>query len=140
MVAWCWYWCLGNWVERLFDDDYQLLLLEKAMAPCLKTLDVILMTATLASIGLWAITGTPTGSVIMLCFIVIIGYIPTFKVVFIDPSHERGFFYALDGLRSFFVVAALEKHIFTTVIFPLTLAVCSSLLSLIIVCTSAQRH
>lgn len=72
----------------------------------------------LSAIPLWFFTTDPLGAVIILTVVDLLGFGPTLRKAWHQPSEESVTVFALAALRNLFVVFALEAYSLTTVLFP----------------------
>ncbi|MGD7035282.1 hypothetical protein [Methylotuvimicrobium buryatense] len=85
-----------------------------------KTDWVFLVTA-LSSLPLWYFTSDPLWAVVILTTVDVLGFGPTIRKAYHQPTSEPLHFYALFAIRNLLVVMALEHHSLTTVLFPAVL-------------------
>ncbi|CCE23836.1 hypothetical protein [Methylotuvimicrobium alcaliphilum] len=85
-----------------------------------KTDWVFLITA-LSSLPLWYFTSDPLWAVVILTTVDVLGFGPTIRKAYHQPTSEPLNFYALFAIRNLLVVMALEHHSLTTVLFPAVL-------------------
>lgn len=83
--------------------------------------DWVTLLVALSAIPLWMATKTPVWSVILVCIIDTIGYIPTLRKAWHKPQEEtpRGYFLSCFG--AFFSLIALEAYTLSTWLYPLVL-------------------
>lgn len=81
-------------------------------------IDYICLFAALASIPLWYITQNPLWSVIWLCVIDCLGFIPTFRQSWNKPNADRASFFLLSNIPFMLGLIALERISLSTVLYP----------------------
>jgi len=90
--------------------------------------DWIFLTLALFTIPLWYVTSNALYAIILLSLIDLLGFVPTFKKAFSYPFDEQLSFFILMVIKDlFFVIPALEEHSLTTMLFPLTLSITTTL-------------
>lgn len=88
-------------------------------------------------IPLWYFTSKPLWAVIILTFIDLLGFAPTFRKSFINPFSEQLTFFALMAARNLISIMALENFSLTTVLFPAATAMaCLLFITMVIM----RRH
>ncbi|OGJ62936.1 hypothetical protein A3C37_05560 [Candidatus Peribacteria bacterium RIFCSPHIGHO2_02_FULL_53_20] len=80
--------------------------------------DWISLALALFSIVLWRITGTPLLSVILICCIDALAYVPTFRKSFFKPQEESMTAFMLFSLKFILVLLALERYSIVTALYP----------------------
>ncbi|TSC59988.1 MAG: hypothetical protein Greene041662_318 [Candidatus Peregrinibacteria bacterium Greene0416_62] len=81
-------------------------------------IDWISLALALFSILLWQVTGTPVLSVILLCLIDVLAYVPTFRKSFFKPREESMTAFVLFSLKFILVLLALERYSIATALYP----------------------
>ncbi|PKM36385.1 MAG: hypothetical protein CVV06_11360 [Gammaproteobacteria bacterium HGW-Gammaproteobacteria-10] len=81
---------------------------------------VFLITA-LSSLPLWYFTSDPLWAVVILTTVDVLGFGPTIRKTYHQPTSEPLHFYALFAIRNLLVVMAIEHYSVTTVLFPAVL-------------------
>ena len=90
--------------------------------------DWIFLTLALFTLPLWYVTDNALYAIILLSFIDVLGFVPTFKKAYSYPFDEQlSFFILMITKDLFFTIPALEKHTLTTMLFPLTLSTTTTL-------------
>ncbi len=84
-------------------------------------LDWIFLSAALSALPLWTLTSDPLWAVVLLTLSDTIGFGPTLTKALAHPEEESLLFYGLTGIRSLFIIIALEAYNVTTVLFPAVL-------------------
>lgn len=72
----------------------------------------------LMCVPLWAATGDPLWSVLVLTAIDLVGFIPTCRAIWRDPHQESAVLFTAFAVRNAVATLALEERNLTTVIFP----------------------
>ncbi len=85
--------------------------------------DLILFIIAMSSLPLWNLTSDPLWAVIILTFVDIIGFGPTFRKTYVNPFEEQLSFFVLMTLRNMISILALENYSFTTILFPGMMAI-----------------
>lgn len=80
--------------------------------------DWIYFSIGLLSLPLWYVTSDPLWAVVVLTFVDLVGFIPTFQKSYHNPHGEHVGFYILMGARNFISLLALENYSLTTTLFP----------------------
>lgn len=87
----------------------------------IKPADWLALGAALCAIPLWAVTKTPFWSVLIVCSIDSLGYIPTVRKSWSRPWAEPAFCYLLSCLAAFFSLLAIKQYTPSTWLYPLML-------------------
>ncbi|WP_426416149.1 hypothetical protein [Aestuariirhabdus sp. LZHN29] len=90
--------------------------------------DWLFFISALSSLPLWYLTSDPLWAVVILTTVDVLGFGPTVRKVYIYPHSESLLFFALFAARNLIVIAALETHSVTTVLFPAVIAAACMLL------------
>lgn len=85
--------------------------------------DWITLSVALTAIPLWVLTKTPVWSVILVCAIDTIGYLPTLRKAWHRPHEETPNGYALSCLGAFFSLIAIEVYTPSTWLYPFVLTI-----------------
>lgn len=80
--------------------------------------DWLFFVSALSSLPLWYFTSDPLWAVVILTTVDVLGFGPTVRKVYNFPHSESLLFFALFATRNLIVIAALEAHSVTTVLFP----------------------
>lgn len=75
----------------------------------------------LSAIPLWVLTRTPFWSVLIVCFIDTIGYLPTVRKSWLKPREEMAVSYLFSCLGAGFSLLAIEQYTPSTWLYPLVL-------------------
>ncbi|MBF6057071.1 MULTISPECIES: hypothetical protein [Thiomicrorhabdus] len=127
---------LGAWpigISALITLYVTILAFQKKGDLSITRLDWFFLLSALASLPLWFLTANPLWAVLLLTFIDLLGFGPTFRKSYAFPYEEQPGFFAIFMLRNLLVVAALEHYSWTTVTFPAAVAVvCLALIIMIL--------
>lgn len=85
--------------------------------------DWITLAVAFTAIPLWMITKTPVWSVILVCFIDTLGYLPTVRKSWHKPTEESAAGYGLFTLGAMFSLLALENYTISTWLYPVVLVI-----------------
>lgn len=91
--------------------------------------DWVTFAVALLAIPLWIIAKTPFWSVILVCIIDTIGYIPTIRKSWQKPRHEDPWSYIISACGAFFSILALEHYSPVTWLYPLVLSISNTLMA-----------
>ncbi len=83
--------------------------------------DWLTLAVALSAIPLWAITKTPFWSVLIVCLIDTIGYLPTLRKSWLKPQEEQRISYLFSCLGAAFSLAAIKQYTPSTWLYPLVL-------------------
>lgn len=75
----------------------------------------------------------PTTSIILVCAIDFIGFLPTFRKSYVEPKTETASTYIVSAISSVLAIFALTNYSLITVLYPVTLVLTDSICWLIIV-------
>lgn len=81
-------------------------------------IDWISLALALLAIVLWNVTGTPVLSVILICLIDALAYVPTFRKSFFKPREESMIAFMLFSLKFILALLALESYSIATALYP----------------------
>lgn len=85
--------------------------------------DWITLTIALLTIPLWMLTNNALYSVIIVCIIDTLGYIPTVRKSWSRPQHEPASGYAISGMAAFCSILAIEHYAPTTWLYSAVLTI-----------------
>jgi hypothetical protein len=80
----------------------------------IKRSDWVTLTVAMLAIPLWAITRTPVWSVILVCIIDTLGYLPTVRKSWTRPREEAAVSYVFSCLGALFAILAVEHYTLST--------------------------
>ena len=80
--------------------------------------DRLFFTTALVAMPLWAVADDPLWAVWLITLIELLGFGPTLRKTWQQPFSESMTFLVLLAVRNVLVIAALERHTMTTVLFP----------------------
>lgn len=96
--------------------------------------DRVFLLVALSALPVWWLTSDPLWAVVILTGVDLSGFGPTARSAYHRPHEEQLRFFALAAARNALVVAALEHHSVTTVLFPAAVGLgCLALVALLIV-------
>lgn len=95
--------------------------------------DWLFFMAALAAMPIWFAANDPLGAVVLITGIELLGFGPTFRKCWHQPYSESMSFLAILILRNVLIVAALERYILTTLLFPVAMAAACGLLIAIMI-------
>jgi hypothetical protein len=101
-------------------------------APPATTGDRWCMGIALGCLPLWAMTGDPLWSVLILTGIDLVGFVPTVRAVVREPERESPLLFLAFAVRNAVALAALEAHNPSTVVFPAAIGAASLITGLLI--------
>lgn len=90
--------------------------------------DWLLFFAALAAMPLWVAANDPLWAVVLITLIELLGFGPTLRKTWFRPHSESMSFLAILIIRNALIIAALDRHTLTTVLFPAAAAVACGLL------------
>lgn len=85
--------------------------------------DWLTLAVALSAIPLWVLTKTPFWSVLIVCFIDTIGYLPTVRKSLLKPHEEQAVSYLFSCLGAAFSLLAIRHYTPSTWLYPLVLTV-----------------
>jgi len=94
--------------------------------------DWVFLVLALSSLPVWYLTSNPLWAVVVLTFVDLLGFGPTFRKAYVKPHDEQATFYLIFALRNALVLLALENYSATTVLFPLMTGIACLLLIVVI--------
>ncbi|MEW5787281.1 MAG: hypothetical protein AB1899_05450 [Pseudomonadota bacterium] len=96
--------------------------------------DWLMFWAALAAIPVWMAANDPLWAVVLITFIELLGFGPTFRKSWSRPHSESISFLVILMVRNAIIIAALDQHSLTTVLFPAAAALaCGLLVALLLV-------
>jgi hypothetical protein len=72
---------------------------------------------------LWALTKNPLTAIILVTFIDMLGFFPTFRKAYLEPNSETAFTYTLSGLKFLISIFALGTLSTLTILYPASLII-----------------
>jgi len=97
--------------------------LRRDMRVNIRPVDWATLAVALLAIPLWIATKTPVWSVILVCIIDTIGYVPTLRKSWHRPHEETARSYTLSAFSAIFSVLAVEHYSLSTWLYPAVLGV-----------------
>lgn len=119
----------GSWVTgatALISIAITVLALRRGRQDIAK-IDWVFLGGCLAALGLWALTKSPTASVVLITLIDALAFAPTFRKSFVRPYSETLITYAVSALKFAIALAALGSFSVATVLYPTSLVVTNGL-------------
>ena len=95
--------------------------------------DWITLIVALSAVPLWIITKTPVWSVILVCVIDTLGYLPTVRKSWEKPHEEAALSYLISGCGAFFSLIAIEHYTLSTWLYPAALTCSNTAMALFLV-------
>src|SRR5690606_244677 len=95
--------------------------------------DWVFFLAAIATMPLWYLTDDPLWSVVLITIIELLGFCPTFRKCWHQPHSESISFLVILILRNALIVAALERYVLTTILFPVAMAAACAVLIMMMV-------
>lgn len=92
--------------------------------------DWITLAVALSAIPLWILTKTPVWSVILVCLIDTIGYLPTVRKSWSKPQSESALSYSIGSLGAFLTLLAIENYTVSTWLYPAVLVASNGAMAL----------
>jgi hypothetical protein len=89
----------------------------------IKPSDWVTFAVALSAIPLWVVTKTPFWSVLIVCSIDTIGYLPTVRKSWLKPQEEMAVSYCFSCLGAAFSLLAIRQYTPSTWLYPATLTV-----------------
>lgn len=83
--------------------------------------DCVTLAVALTAIPLWILTETPVWSVILVCAIDTVGYIPTIRKSWLKPREESAISYGFSCCGALFSLLAVEHYTLSTWLYPAVL-------------------
>ncbi len=99
----------------------------------IKKIDYLFLVLTLLAIGLWLIIKQPLLSIILLCTIDILAFVPTVRKSWVDPYSETLSLYTITAARHTLAVIALSEITVITALFPTTWIFANALFALVLI-------
>lgn len=84
--------------------------------------DWLFFIAALAAMPVWYVADDPLWAVVLITTIELLGFGPTFRKCWHQPHSESISFLAILVVRNALIVAALERYMLTTILFPVAMA------------------
>ncbi len=98
----------------------------------IKTVDWVFLLAALASLPVWYYTSNPLWAVVILTAVDLLGFGPTIRKAYTYPHEESILFFMLFTVRNTLAILALDHYSTATVLFPLSVAIACTMLSIMI--------
>lgn len=104
-----------------------------------KTGDWVTLIVSLSAIPLWIITKTPLWSVILVCIIDCVGYLPTIRKAIDKPFEEPAAGYAWFAIGALLSLAALEHYTPSTWLYPVVMVISNSAMTAFLLLRRQQK-
>lgn len=111
---------------------------QKSAHLVIKKIDVVFFIAALISLVVWLVAKQPVISVILLCVVDTLGFLPTIRKSYDKPYSETLLTFALNALRFCLALIALREYNFVSVLYPLYWALADISFSLLLVIRRKQ--
>lgn len=85
--------------------------------------DIILLVIAVSAIIIWWLVDNPLYAVLLVVLIDIVGYLPTIRKTYVDPSSEKAMLWLFGTANYTFTLLALEQYSLLTVSYPVALAI-----------------
>jgi len=95
--------------------------------------DRLLFVSALAAMPLWVAANDPLWAVVLITLIELLGFGPTLRKTWLNPHSESMSFLAILIVRNALIIAALDRHTVTTVLFSAASAAACGLLIAVMV-------
>lgn len=92
--------------------------------------DWMTLCVALLAIPLWVLTKTPVWSVVLVCLIDTVGYLPTVRKSWTKPQSESALSYSIGSLGAFLTLLAIENYTVSTWLYPAVLVVSNGAMAL----------
>ena len=99
----------------------------------IKKIDVLFLFLALSALPIWFFVKQPIFSIILLCFVDILGFIPTVRKSWNDPYSETLSLYTITTFRHGLSFFALAKYNIVTYLFPVTWIFVNAFFSIILI-------
>jgi hypothetical protein len=112
---------LGAWpigISGLITSYVAFLAYDRRGDTAVTRVDWAFLVAAMSALPLWFLTADPLWAVVTLTVVDLLGFGPTVRKAYGQPREEHAGLFALSALRNALVVAALERHTLTAVLFP----------------------
>ncbi|XOV91348.1 MAG: hypothetical protein ACFHWX_14160 [Bacteroidota bacterium] len=97
-----------------------------------RALDWVYLILAAFSIPVWMITNDPLWAVVIMTGIDLLGFGPTFRNAYENPSNEDPVFYLIFTFRNLLAIYALETYSVTTILFPAAISVAGVFVAVIV--------
>lgn len=92
--------------------------------------DWMTLLVALLAIPLWVFTKTPVWSVVLVCLIDTVGYLPTVRKSWTKPQSESALSYSIGSLGAFLTLLAIENYTVSTWLYPAVLVISNGAMAL----------
>ena len=97
-----------------------------------RTVDWVYLILAAFSIPVWIITNDPLWAVVIMTGIDLLGFGPTFRNAYENPSNEDPIFYLIFTFRNLLAIYALETYSVTTILFPAAISIAGVFVAVIV--------
>lgn len=102
--------------------------------------DWVTLAVALTAIPLWVLTKTPVWSVILVCAIDTVGYIPTIRKSWLKPREESALSYAFSCCGALFSLLAVEHYTLSTWLYPAVLVATNGAMAGFLILRAARLY
>ena len=113
-------WPIG--ISGIITIYVALLAYSKKSDSTITKIDWLFFILAMTSLPLWYFTSQPLWAVVILTFVDVMGFGPTFRKAYTRPFEEQLMFFIIMTARNLISITALENYSLTTVIFPAVIA------------------
>jgi hypothetical protein len=101
--------------------------------------DWVTLAISLSAIPLWVITQSPLGSVILVCIIDTVGYLPTLRKAWHKPHEEPATGYAFFAVGALLSLFALEHYTPSTWLYPVVMVLSNTAMTFFLILRRQQK-
>jgi hypothetical protein len=113
-------WPIG--ISGIITIYVALLAYSKKSDSTITKIDWLFFILAMTSLPLWYFTSQPLWAVVILTFVDVMGFGPTFRKAYSRPFEEQLMFFIIMTARNLISITALENYSLTTVLFPAVIA------------------
>jgi hypothetical protein len=100
--------------------------------------DWVTLLVSLSAIPLWVITKSPLGSVILVCIIDTVGYLPTLRKAWVKPHEEPAGGYAFFAVGALLSLFAIEHFTPSTWLYPVVMVLSNTAMTFFLILRRQQ--
>lgn len=100
--------------------------------------DWVTLIVSLSAIPLWVITKSPLGSVILVCIIDTVGYLPTLRKAWVKPHEEPAAGYAFFAVGALLSLFAIEHFTPSTWLYPVVMVLSNTAMTFFLILRRQQ--
>ncbi len=119
---------LGTFVHAVMMFLVVILCFYKKIQISFHKIDYISLFLATFALFLWYIISNTLIAVILMTFVDIIGYIPTFRKIYNNPFEENLLVFNISTLRNILIIMSMQHYSIITIIFPITICVANTIL------------